>query len=66
MSAKTKSIIIVVLVLFFDQALKIWIKTHMMLGDDLLLQRTGLSSILSRTMGWLLGLSLATVLENTS
>lgn len=39
MSAKTKSIIIVVLVLFFDQALKIWIKTHMMLGDEFIIAK---------------------------
>ena len=33
MSAKTKSILIVLLILFFDQLLKFWIKTNMMLGD---------------------------------
>jgi signal peptidase II len=34
MSAKTKSIIIILLVLFFDQLLKFWIKSNMMLGDE--------------------------------
>jgi signal peptidase II len=35
MSAKTKSILIILLILFFDQVLKIWIKTHLMLGDEI-------------------------------
>jgi signal peptidase II len=39
MSAKTKSILIVVLILFFDQALKIWIKTNMMLGDEFIIAK---------------------------
>ena len=34
MSNKIKSILIIILILFADQALKIWIKTHMMLGDE--------------------------------
>ena len=34
MSAKTKSILIILLILFFDQLLKFWIKTNMMLGDE--------------------------------
>lgn len=29
-----RPLIIVLLILFFDQALKIWIKTHMMLGEE--------------------------------
>jgi len=39
MSAKTKSIIIILLVLFFDQVLKIWIKTNMMLGDEFIITK---------------------------
>jgi len=39
MSAKTKSIIIILLVLFFDQLLKIWIKTNMMLGDEFIIAK---------------------------
>ena len=39
MSAKTKSIIIILLVLFFDQVLKIWIKTNMMLGDEFIIAK---------------------------
>lgn len=39
MSAKTKSIILILLVLFFDQALKIWIKTNMMLGDEFIIAK---------------------------
>jgi signal peptidase II len=39
MSAKTKSILIVVLILFFDQALKIWIKSNMMLGDEFIIAK---------------------------
>jgi signal peptidase II len=35
MSNKTKSILIIVLILLLDQALKIWIKTHMRLGDEI-------------------------------
>ncbi len=34
MSKLKKSILIVVLVLFVDQALKIWIKTNMVIGDE--------------------------------
>jgi signal peptidase II len=34
MSRLSKSILIVVLVLLVDQILKIWIKTHMALGDE--------------------------------
>ncbi len=39
MSPKTKSILIILLVLFFDQALKIWIKTNMMLGDEFIIAK---------------------------
>ena len=39
MSAKTKSILIVLLILFVDQALKIWIKTNMMLGDEYIIAK---------------------------
>ena len=37
MNPKTKSVIIVLFILFIDQALKIWIKTHMMLGDEIVI-----------------------------
>ena len=39
MSAKTKSILIILLVLFFDQVLKIWVKTHFMLGDEIIIAK---------------------------
>ena len=39
MSAKTKSILIIIVVLFLDQALKIWIKTNMMLGDEFIIAK---------------------------
>jgi len=39
MSAKTKSILIIVGVLFFDQLLKFWIKTNMMLGDEFIIAK---------------------------
>ena len=39
MSAKTKSILIILLVLFFDQLLKFWIKTNMMLGDEFIIAK---------------------------
>jgi len=39
MSAKTKSILIILLILFFDQVLKIWIKTHLMLGDEIVIAK---------------------------
>lgn len=39
MSAKTKSIIIVLLVLFLDQLLKVWIKSNMMLGDEFVIAK---------------------------
>lgn len=39
MSAKTKAIIIVLLVLFFDQVLKLWIKSNMMLGDEFVIAK---------------------------
>jgi signal peptidase II len=35
MNNRTKSILIIFLVLIADQSLKIWIKTHMMLGDEI-------------------------------
>jgi signal peptidase II len=34
MSPKTKSILLILFILFVDQVLKIWIKTNMMLGDE--------------------------------
>jgi signal peptidase II len=37
MSAKTKSILIVLFILVVDQVLKIWIKTNMMLGDEFII-----------------------------
>lgn len=37
MNNKTKSILIIFLVLLADQLLKIWIKTHMMLGDEIVI-----------------------------
>jgi len=40
MSAKTKSILIILLILFFDQVLKIWIKTNMMLGDEFIIAKS--------------------------
>lgn len=39
MSAKTKSITIILLILFFDQVLKIWIKTNLMLGDEIIIAK---------------------------
>ncbi|NEW84018.1 MAG: lipoprotein signal peptidase [Mariniphaga sp.] len=39
MSAKTKSILIVLLVLLFDQLLKLWIKSNMMLGDEFIIAK---------------------------
>lgn len=39
MSAKTKSIIIILLVLLFDQLLKVWIKSNMMLGDEFIIAK---------------------------
>lgn len=39
MSAKTKSILIILLVLFFDQLLKFWIKSNMMLGDEFIIAK---------------------------
>ena len=39
MSSKVKSILIVVLILFLDQILKIWIKTNMMLGDEIVIAK---------------------------
>lgn len=39
MSAKTKSIVLILLVLFLDQALKIWIKSNMMLGDEIVIAK---------------------------
>ena len=39
MSAKAKSILIILLILFFDQVLKIWIKTNMMLGDEFVIAK---------------------------
>jgi signal peptidase II len=39
MNAKTKSIIIILLILLLDQALKIWIKTNMMLGDEFIIAK---------------------------
>jgi len=35
MSVQKKSFILVVLILFLDQALKIWVKTHMVMGDEI-------------------------------
>jgi signal peptidase II len=39
MSVKTKSILIIFLVLIFDQVLKIWVKTHFMLGDEIVIAK---------------------------
>jgi signal peptidase II len=35
MSLGKKSVLFVFLILFFDQALKIWVKTHMQIGDEI-------------------------------
>jgi len=35
MSAKNKSILLILLILVIDQALKIWVKTHMEIGDEI-------------------------------
>ncbi len=37
MSSKVKSILIILIILFLDQAVKIWIKTNMMLGDEIII-----------------------------
>ncbi len=34
MSLRNKSILLVILILILDQAVKIWIKTHMVIGDE--------------------------------
>jgi signal peptidase II len=34
MSLRNKSILLILLILFFDQAVKFWIKTHMTIGDE--------------------------------
>jgi signal peptidase II len=39
MSTKTKSILIILLVLVFDQILKIFIKTHFMLGEEVVIAK---------------------------
>lgn len=35
MSLGKKSVLFILLILFIDQALKIWVKTHMMIGDEI-------------------------------
>lgn len=35
MSLGKKSVLFIFLILFIDQALKIWVKTHMMIGDEI-------------------------------
>ncbi|HLN56362.1 MAG TPA: lipoprotein signal peptidase [Bacteroidales bacterium] len=35
MSAGKKSVLFVIFILIIDQALKIWVKTHMMIGDEM-------------------------------
>jgi signal peptidase II len=39
MSSKSKSILIILLILIFDQALKVWIKTNFMLGDEIVIAK---------------------------
>ena len=39
MNIKTKSILIVVLILVIDQAVKLWVKSHMMLGDEFVIAK---------------------------
>lgn len=39
MSSKVKSILIILLILFLDQTLKIWIKSTMMLGDEIVIAK---------------------------
>jgi len=39
MNVKNKSLLIIFLILLIDQILKIWIKTHMMLGDEIVIAR---------------------------
>lgn len=34
MSLRNKSILLIILILFVDQCVKIWIKTHMVIGDE--------------------------------
>ena len=35
MSAEKKSIFLILFILIFDQAIKIWVKTHMQIGDEI-------------------------------
>jgi signal peptidase II len=35
MSAKNKSILLILIILILDQTLKIWVKTHMAIGDEI-------------------------------
>ena len=39
MSNKIKSILLIFLILIADQVLKIWIKTHLMLGDEIIIAK---------------------------
>ncbi len=39
MSSKSKSILIIFLILLFDQVLKFWIKTNFMLGDEIVIAK---------------------------
>ncbi len=39
MSSKNKSLLIILTILFLDQALKVWIKTNLMLGDEIIIAK---------------------------
>jgi len=54
-----RSLSIIFLVLLLDQAVKIWIKTHMFLGQEFMCSAIGLSFILQRTTVWHSAMSLA-------
>lgn len=39
MSVKNRSLLVIFLILIIDQALKLWIKTHMMLGEEIIIAK---------------------------
>ena len=53
MSVRNKLVIFIIVLLVLDQAVKIWIKTHMMIGKNSVSSETGSKFFLLKITGWL-------------
>lgn len=53
MSVRNKLVIFIIVLLVLDQAVKIWIKTHMMIGEEFSVFGNWFKILLLKITGWL-------------